>query len=64
MVGASQRSISMGTVAVVILIFMTPGIVMGMISSWRVGFGSANIIHGARYWLVTWLLLVCISVLL
>ena len=54
----------MATVAVVILIFMTPGIVMGMISSWRVGFGPANIIHGARYWLVAWLLLVCMAVLL
>jgi len=64
MAGASQRSIGMGTIAVVILIFMTPGIVVGMISSWRVSFGSANIIHGARYWLMAWLLLVCMAVLL
>ena len=54
----------MATIATVILIFLTPGIVMGMISSWRVGFGPANIFHGARYWLMVWLLLVCISVLL
>ena len=54
----------MATVAIVILMFMTPGIVLGMISSWRVGFGAANIVHGARYWLITWLLLVCMAVLL
>ena len=64
MVGASQWSTRMGTVAVVIVIFMTPGIVMGMISSWRVGFAIRNIIHGARLWIITWLCLVCMSVLL
>ena len=54
----------MATVAVVILMFMTPGILMGMISSWRVGSAPANIVHGARYWLMAWLCLVCMAVLL
>ena len=54
----------MGTVAIVILIFITPGIVLGMCSSWRVGSAPANIIHSARYWLITWLGLVCVSVVL
>jgi hypothetical protein len=54
----------MGTIAVVILMFMTPGVVLGMISSGRRGFAFADIVLGARYWLMAWLLLVCISVLL
>ena len=64
MAGVSQRDSRMATVAVVILMFMTPGILMGMISSWRVGSAPANIVHGARYWLITWLCLVCMAVLL
>lgn len=64
MVGASQRSVGMGTVAIVILMFMTPGIVLGMISSWRVGHAPADILHGARYWFMVWLCLVCMAVVL
>ena len=54
----------MGTIAIVILMFMTPGIVLGMISSWRVGHAPANIFHSARYWLMAWLCLVCMSAVL
>jgi len=63
-IGLLQGDISVATIAVVILIFMTPGIVLGMISSWRVGHAPANIFHSARYWLMAWLCLVCMSAVL
>ena len=54
----------MATVALIVLFFITPGIALGMASSWRAGFGFADIVRDARYWLVAWLLLVCMAVVL
>ena len=64
MAGLHGRDSHMATVALVVLFFITPGILMGMASSWRAGFRSANIVRDARYWLVAWLLLVCMAVVL
>ena len=54
----------MGTLATVILMFVTVGVVCGTVSAYRAGIPKNVIIRDARYWLIAWILLVILSIAL
>ena len=54
----------MGTLATVILMFVTVGVVCGTVSAYRAGIPKNVIITDARYWLIGWILLVILAIAL
>ncbi len=54
----------MGTLATVILMFVSVGVVCGTVSAYRAGIPKNVIIRDARYWLIAWILLAILSIAL
>ncbi len=54
----------MGTLATVILMFVSVGVICGTVSAYRAGIPRHTIIRDARYWLIAWILLVILSIAL
>ena len=54
----------MGTLATVILMFVSVGVVCGTVSAYRAGIPKNVIIRDARYWYVAWILLVILAIAL
>ena len=54
----------MGTLATVILMFVTVGVVCGTVSAYRAGIPKNVIIRDARYWLIGWIMLVILAIAL
>ena len=54
----------MGTLATVILMVVSVGVVCGTVSAYRAGIPRRTIIRDARYWLLAWILLVILAVAL
>ena len=54
----------MGTLATVILMFVSVGVVCGTVSAYRAGIPKNVIIREARYWYVAWILLVILAIAL
>ncbi len=54
----------MGTLAVVLFMFVSVGVVCGTVSAVRAGIPRSLIIRDARYWLIAWILLVILAVAL
>ena len=54
----------MGTLATVILMFVSVGVVCGTVSAYRAGIPRKVIIRDARYWYVAWIMLVILSIAL
>ena len=54
----------MGTLATVILVFVSVGVVCGTVSAYRAGIPKNVIIRDARYWYISWILLVILAIAL
>ena len=54
----------MGTLATVILMFVSVGVVCGTVSAYRAGISRKVIVRDARYWLIAWILLVILAITL
>ena len=54
----------MGTLATVILMFVSVGVVCGTVSAARAGIPKNVIIRDARYWYVSWIILLILSIAL
>ena len=54
----------MGTLATVILMFGSVGVVCGTVSAYRAGIPREVILRDARYWYVAWIMLVILSIAL
>ncbi len=54
----------MGTIATVILMFVTVGVVCGTVSAYRAGIPKNVIIRDARYWYIAWIMLVILAIAL
>ena len=54
----------MGTLATVILMFVSVGVVCGTVSAYRAGISKRTIIRDARYWYTAWILLVILAIAL
>ena len=54
----------MGTLATVILMFVSVGVVCGTVSAYRAGIPKNVIIRDARYWYTAWILLVILAIAL
>ena len=54
----------MGTLATVILMFVSVGVICGTVSAYRAGIPREVILRDARYWLISWILLVILSMAL
>ena len=54
----------MGTLATVILVFVSVGVVCGTVSAYRAGIPKNVIIRDARYWYIAWILLVILAIAL
>ena len=54
----------MGTLATVILMFVSVGVVCGTVSAYRAGIPKNVIIRDARYWYITWIILAILSIAL
>ena len=54
----------MGTLATVILMFVSVGVACGTVSAYRAGIPNRTIIRDARYWYVSWILLVILAIAL
>ena len=54
----------MGTLATVILMFVSVGVVCGTVSAYRAGIPKNVIIRDARYWYISWILLVILAIAL
>ena len=54
----------MGTLATVILMFVSVGVVCGTVSAYRAGIPKNVIIRDARHWYIAWILLVILAIAL
>ena len=54
----------MGTLATVILMFVSVGVVCGTVSAYRAGIPKNTIMRDARYWYIAWIILVILSMAL
>ena len=54
----------MGTLATVILMFVSVGVVCGTVSAYRAGIPKNVIIRDARYWYVSWIILLILAIAL
>ena len=54
----------MGTLATVILMFVSVGVVCGTVSAYRAGIPRKVIIRDARYWYVAWMILAILAIVL
>ena len=54
----------MGTLATVILMFVSVGVVCGTISAYRAGIPRKVIVRDARYWYVAWMILAILAIVL
>ena len=54
----------MGTLATVILMFVTVGVVCGTVSAYRAGIPRGVILIDARYWYIAWIILVILAIAL
>ena len=54
----------MGTLATVILMFVSVGVVCGTVSAYRAGIPRKVIIRDARYWYVAWTILAILAIVL
>ena len=54
----------MGTLAIVILMFVSVGVVCGTVSAVRAGIPRSVIIRDARYWYVAWIILAILAIVL
>ena len=54
----------MGTLATVILMFVSVGVVCGTVSAYRAGIPRKVIIRDARYWYVSWIILLILAIAL
>ena len=54
----------MGTLATVILMFVSVGVVCGTVSAYRAGIPRHTIVRDARYWYIAWIMLVILSIAL
>ena len=54
----------MGTLAVVILMFVSVGVVCGTVSAVRAGIPRNTIVRDARYWYAAWIILAVVAIVL
>ena len=54
----------MGTLALVVLMFVTVGVVCGTVSAVRAGIPRNTIVRDARYWYVAWIILAIVALVL
>ena len=54
----------MGTLATVILMFVSVGVVCGTVSAYRAGIPKNVIIRDARYWYIAWIILLILVIAL
>ena len=54
----------MGTLATVILMFVSVGVVCGTVSAYRAGISKNTIMRDARYWYIAWIILAILSIAL
>ena len=54
----------MGTLATVILMFVSVGVVCGTVSAYRAGIPRAVIVKDARYWYAAWIILAILALVL
>ena len=54
----------MGTFAIVILMFVSVGVVCGTVSAVRAGIPRNTIVRDARYWYVAWIILLALAIVL
>jgi len=54
----------MGTLAIVVLMFVSVGVVCGTVSAVRAGIPRNTIIRDARYWYAAWILLAIVATVL
>ena len=54
----------MGTLAIVLLMFVSVGVVCGTVSAVRAGIPRAVIVRDARYWYVAWIILLVLATVL
>lgn len=54
----------MGTLAVVLFMFVSVGVVCGTVSAVRAGIPRSVIIRDARYWYVAWITLLILAIVL
>ncbi len=53
-----------GTVATIVAVFVTVGVISGTVSSWRQGTAWPDMWRSARAWYIAWLVLIIMSCLL
>ena len=54
----------MGTLATVILMFVSVGVVCGTVSAYRAGISRRVILRDARYWYIAWIILAILAIAL
>ncbi len=54
----------MGTLATVILMFVSVGVICGTVSAYRAGIPREVILRDARYWYISWIILLILAVAL
>ncbi len=54
----------MGTLATVILMFVSVGVVCGTVSAYRAGIPRRTIVRDALYWYISWIILLILAVAL
>ena len=54
----------MGTLATVILMFVSVGVVCGTVSAYRAGIPRRTIVRDARYWYIAWIILAIVAIAL
>ena len=54
----------MGTLAIVVLMFVSVGVVCGTVSAVRAGIPRAVIVRDARYWYIAWIALLILAIVL
>ena len=54
----------MGTLATVILMFVSVGVICGTVSAYRAGIPRNTIVRDARYWYISWIILLILAVAL
>ena len=54
----------MGTLATVILMFVSVGVVCGTVSAYRAGIPKNTIVRDARYWYIAWIILAILAIAL
>ena len=54
----------MGTLAIVLFMFVSVGVVCGTVSAVRAGIPRDIIVRDARYWYVAWIILAILAIVL